>query len=114
MPQNHTTETTSAAGAGPGRSRTRWILGVAAPLVVLLAGGAFLMLSSRPAPSPVAVAPPLPPSAPPPVVGTIGKRRTLQEVLAALGIAREWAVQIVQAVRPYIDFRRLKPQDGLE
>ena len=114
MSQDHTTETTRAADAGLGRSRTRWILGVAALLVVLLAGGAFLVLSSRPAPSPVAVAPPLPPSAPPPVVGTIGKRRTLQEVLAALGIAKEWAVQIVQAVRPYIDFRRLKPQDGLE
>jgi len=48
------------------------------------------------------------------VVGTLGKRRTLQEVLAALGVARDRAVQIVQALRPHIDFRRLQPHDQLE
>jgi hypothetical protein len=96
------------------RSRTRWLLGAAALLVVLPIGTTFLFLRSPYAPPPVAVAPPLPPSPPPPVVGTLGKRRTLQEVLAALGVARDRAVQIVQAMRPHIDFRRLQPQDQLE
>jgi murein DD-endopeptidase MepM/ murein hydrolase activator NlpD len=97
-----------------GRSCIRWLLGAAACLVVLLAAGAFVFLRPPEAPPPIAVAPPAPPSAPPPVVGTLGKRRTLQEVLAALGVARDRAVQIVQAMRPHIDFRKLKPQDQLE
>jgi murein DD-endopeptidase MepM/ murein hydrolase activator NlpD len=96
------------------RLRARWLPGAAALLVVLLAGGAFLLLGAPSAPPPVAVAPPLPSSPPPPVVGTLGKRRTFQEVLAALGVARDRAVQIVQAMRPHIDFRKLKPQDQLE
>ena len=96
------------------RLRTRWLPGAAVALVVLLAGGAFLFLRAPSAPPPVAVAPPIPSSPPTPVVGTLGKRRTLQEVLAALGVARDRAVQIVQAMRPHIDFRKLKPQDELE
>jgi murein DD-endopeptidase MepM/ murein hydrolase activator NlpD len=48
------------------------------------------------------------------VVGTLGKRRTLPEVLAALGVAKNRVIQIVEALRPHIDFRRLRPQDGLE
>jgi murein DD-endopeptidase MepM/ murein hydrolase activator NlpD len=96
------------------RSRTRWLLGAAALLIVLLAGSTFLFLRSPSAPPPVAVAPPLPPSPPQPVLSTLGKRRTLQEVLAALGVAKDRAIQIVQAMRPHIDFRRLQPQDQLE
>ena len=98
----------------PRRSRTPWLLGAAALLFVLLVGSTFLFPSPISAPPPVAVAPSLPPSPPPPVVGTLGKRRTLQEVLAALGVARDRAVQIVQAMRPHIDFRRLQPHDQLE
>jgi murein DD-endopeptidase MepM/ murein hydrolase activator NlpD len=96
------------------RSRTRWLLGAAALLVGLLVGSTFLFPTSPSAPPPVAVTPPLPPSPPQPVVGTLGKRRTLQEVLAALGVAKDRAIQIVQAMRPHIDFRRLRPQDQLE
>ena len=48
------------------------------------------------------------------MVGTLGKGRTLQNALAALGVANDRAFQIVQALRPHIDFRRLRPQDGLE
>ena len=96
------------------RSCIRWLLGAAACLVVLLAAGAFVFLRPSEAPPPVAVAPPSQPPAPTPVVGTLGKRRTLQEVLAALGVAKDRAIQIVQAMRPHIDFRRLKPQDQLE
>ena len=96
------------------RSRTRWLLGAAALLVVCLAGSTLLHERSPSAPRPIAVAPLIPPSPPPPVVGTLGKRRTLQEVLAALGVAKDRAIQIVQAMRPHIDFRRLQPQDQLE
>lgn len=96
------------------RARTWRLLGVAAGLVVLLAGGAVLLLRPASTPPPAVVAPSLPPSPPPPVVGTLGKRRTLQEVLAALGVAKDRAIQIVQAMRPHLDFRRLKPQDQLE
>ena len=96
------------------RSRTRWLLGAVALLVVCIAGSMLLYDRSPSAPPPVAVAPLIPPSPPPPVVGTLGKRRTLQEVLAALGVAKDRAIQIVQAMRPHIDFRRLQPQDQLE
>jgi murein DD-endopeptidase MepM/ murein hydrolase activator NlpD len=48
------------------------------------------------------------------VVGTLGKRRTLHEVLAALGVAKDRIVQIVEALRPHIDLRRLQSRDGLE
>ena len=96
------------------RSRTRWLLGAVALLVVCLAGSTLLYERSPSAPPPVAVAPLILPSPPPPVVGTLGKRRTLQEVLAALGVAKDRAIQIVQAMRPHIDFRRLQPQDQLE
>ncbi|HEY6551777.1 MAG TPA: hypothetical protein VI669_00395, partial [Vicinamibacteria bacterium] len=59
--------------------------------------------------------PPAPPAAPPaPVVGAFGKGRTFQDVLSALGVAKDRAIQIVQALRPHLDFRRLKPQDELE
>jgi murein DD-endopeptidase MepM/ murein hydrolase activator NlpD len=114
MRQEYTPETEKAANPQRKRSRKRWSLGAAALLVVLLAGGTFHFLSAPSAPPPVAVAPPLPPSPPPPVVGTLGKRRTLQEVLAAFGVAKDRAIQIVQAMRPHIDFRRLQPQDQLE
>jgi len=114
MPQNHTPDIDKATDPQRMRSRTRWSLGTATLLVALLAGGAFLFLSSPPPPSPVAVAPPPPPPPPTPMVGTLGKRRTLQEVLAALGVAKNRAIQIVQALRPHIDFRRLQPQDELE
>jgi murein DD-endopeptidase MepM/ murein hydrolase activator NlpD len=48
------------------------------------------------------------------VIGSFGKRRTFQDALAALGVAKEKAIQIVRALRPHIDFRRLQPKDGLE
>lgn len=73
-----------------------------------------MLLRAPATPPPIGVAPAVPPSPPPPVVGTLGKRRTLQEVLGALGVAKDRAIQIVQAMRPHLDFRRLKPQDQLE
>jgi hypothetical protein len=41
------------------------------------------------------------------VVGTLGKRRTLQEVLAALGVAKDRAIQIVRDASA--STRRLRP-----
>lgn len=104
-----------ARGADPirVRPRTRRRVGAAALVVVLVAGGVFLLPDPTP-PPPVAVAPPPPADPPPPLVGTLGKRRTLHEVLAVLGVAKERAAQIVQAMRPHIDFRRLQPQDQVE
>jgi murein DD-endopeptidase MepM/ murein hydrolase activator NlpD len=92
----------------------------AALLVALVSGGAFLFLTAPPPPPPepspiadILSAPPAPPASAP-VVGTLGKKRTFQDALAALGVARDRVVQIVQALRPHLDFRRLQPQDGLE
>jgi murein DD-endopeptidase MepM/ murein hydrolase activator NlpD len=83
--------------------------------LALLAAAMFLGVGSRPVSPPTAVAPPVSPPAPPaPVVGTFGKGRTFQDVLNALGVAKDRAIQIVQALRPHIDFRRLKPEDQLE
>ena len=89
-----------------------WPLVGAALLVALLIGGGFALFRNRlsPASTPAASVP----APPAPVVGTLGKGRTLQDALAALGVAKDRAIQIVQALRPHIDFRRLRPQDGLE
>jgi murein DD-endopeptidase MepM/ murein hydrolase activator NlpD len=38
----------------------------------------------------------------------------MQEALIAFGVPKERALQIVQVVRPHVDFRRLQPQDGIE
>ena len=96
------------------RHRRIWIAAGVACLALLVVA-VFLGVGSRPVPPPVTVAPPAPPAAPPaPVVGTFGKGRTFQDVLNALGVAKDRAIQIVQALRPHIDFRRLKPEDQLE
>ena len=96
------------------RHRRIWIAAGVACLALLVVA-VFVGVGSRPVSPPTAVAPPAPPAAPPaPVVGTFGKGRTFQDVLNALGVAKDRAIQIVQALRPHIDFRRLKPQDQLE
>ena len=96
------------------RHRRIWIAAGVACLALLVAA-VFLGVGSRPVSPPVTVAPPAPPAAlPAPVVGTFGKGRTFQDVLNALGVAKDRAIRIVQALRPHIDFRRLKPEDQLE
>lgn len=111
MPKDHAPDTPAPASPRPRRVRI-WSLVGAALLVALLIGGGLVFFRDRPsfAPTPAASAP----TPPAPVVGTLGKGRTLQNALAALGVAKDRAIQIVQALRPHIDFRRLKPQDGLE
>ena len=98
------------------RSRTFWLTTAASLLVVSLAGGTFIFTRTEPVPepAPVAIAPEASPVSPAPVIGSFGKRRTFQDALAALGVAKEKAIQIVRALRPHIDFRRLQPKDGLE
>jgi murein DD-endopeptidase MepM/ murein hydrolase activator NlpD len=85
--------------------------------VALLGAGAVLFMPAPTAP-PVPVADlsapsPAPPS-PIPVVDTLGKRRTLSDALAGLGVAKDRALQIVQALRPHLDFRRLRAHDEIE
>ena len=111
MPEDHAPDTPAPAGSQPRRVRIWPLVGVAL-LVALLIGGGFVWFRDRlsPAPTPAASVP----TTPAPVVGTLGKGRTLQSALAALGVAKDRAIQIVQALRPHIDFRRLRPQDGLE
>jgi hypothetical protein len=62
-----------------------WPLVGAVLLVALLIGGGFVLFRDRlsPAPTPAASVP----TPPAPVVGTLGKGRTLQNALAALGVA---------------------------
>jgi murein DD-endopeptidase MepM/ murein hydrolase activator NlpD len=97
------------------RRRRRLLIASGAACLALLGVAVFVGVGSRPVPPPVTVTPPAPPAAPPaPVVGTLGKGRTFQDVLSALGVAKDRALQIVQALRPHLDFRRLKPQDELE
>lgn len=98
-----------------GRTRAAWIAGGTALTLALGIGVSFVLLRARPSPSPVEVlAPPSAPTPAPPVTGTLGKRRTMQEALIAFGVPKERALQIVQVVRPHVDFRRLQPQDGIE
>lgn len=105
------------------RTRTLWVT-LAGSAVLMVAGGGLFLFPSQSAPPvpptvPTAIVSPAapPPASPPPpapVVGTLGKRRTFQDALAALGVARSHAIQIVEAMRPHIDFRRLQPRDRLE
>jgi len=112
MPHNHAPRDAADIGLRSKRSRRVWVLATAAVLVALLLGGVSLVLRSRPAPSsPVSAGPPAPPA---PLVGTLGTRRTLQDALMALGVVKERSIQIVQALRAHLNFRRLQPQDALE
>jgi murein DD-endopeptidase MepM/ murein hydrolase activator NlpD len=114
MLQDYVPESEAKASQRRRRTRTAWMMGAAAFALILLAAGALTFLRSQPTLPPVAVTPSVPPPPPAPFVGTLGKGRTFQDALAALGVAKDRAIQIVQAMRPHIDFRRLQPQDGLE
>jgi murein DD-endopeptidase MepM/ murein hydrolase activator NlpD len=83
-------------------------------LALLGTGVVLFMPAAPPAPAPRAEVTPAPPAPPAPVVETLGKRRTLSDALAALGVAKDRALQIVQALRPHLDFRRLRAHDELE
>jgi len=98
------------------RRRFPWVsLGAVGILVVLLVAG----LGLRQDLSPPQTATPQPDTpqglTPAPPTSTIlGKGRTFLDTLLRQGIRRDLAVQIVQALRKHMDFRRLKPQDSVE
>ncbi|HYL81450.1 MAG TPA: M23 family metallopeptidase [Candidatus Acidoferrum sp.] len=49
-----------------------------------------------------------------PVSSQLGKGRTFLDALLAHGLRQDLAARLVQALRPLVDFRRLKPEDLLE
>jgi hypothetical protein len=53
------------------------------------------------------------PALPPPSTVTLGKRKTLAAVLSAQGIPQNAVTQIVQALRSYLNLRRLQPEETL-
>jgi murein DD-endopeptidase MepM/ murein hydrolase activator NlpD len=114
MQQIHAPNGETHAGRPRRRARAAWVAGATAIAIVLLAAGTSFLLWSRPTPTPVITTTIAPPAPPPPVTGSFGKGRTLQDVLMTHGVPKDRALQIVQAVRPHIDFRRLQPQDRME
>src|SRR5512138_1906817 len=102
----------------PGRQRwphlQRAALG-AVGLLVLLLGLALPFRSHPPVDAILASAPAVSkPAAPPTFLRILGKGRTLQAALQAHGVGSDQALDIIQALRPHLDFRRLRPTDSLE
>ena len=87
--------------------RRRLLMGAAALVSILLALGLILKWRTPSQPPP-------PPAAPPPISTSLGKGRTLLDVLLAQGISADPARRIIQAVRPHLNLRRLKPEDVVE
>jgi len=90
--------------------RRRLLMGAAALVSILLALGLILKWKS-PSQSPAAPAAPAPPS---PISTSLGKGRTFLDVLLAQGISADPAGRVIQAVRPHLNLRRLKPEDVVE
>ncbi len=111
MLPHQTPDTSAGVTPRPGRSRIWLVLGAVALTGVLL-GDALIQPSSRQSDSP----PPsvLPLTFPQPVSRTLGKGRTFLDALLAHGIRRDHGARIIQALRSYVDFRRLRPDDALE
>ena len=82
-------------------------MGAAALVGILLALGLILKWRA-PSQSPAV------PAAPPPISTSLGKGRTFLDVLLAQGIPADPARRIIQAVRPHLNLRRLKPEDVIE
>jgi len=82
-------------------------MGAGALVSILLALGLILKWKA-PSQSPA------PPAAPPPISTSLGKGRTLLDVLLAQGIPADPARRIIQVVRPHLNLRRLKPEDTIE
>jgi len=85
-------------------------LGVVAGVILGVASVFFFRGSPEPQ---VIVAPEQPPS-PPPTFLTLRRGHTFQDALHGHGVDRDLAARILQAFRSHLDFRRLKPGDGLE
>jgi murein DD-endopeptidase MepM/ murein hydrolase activator NlpD len=82
-------------------------MGAAALVSILLALGLILKWRA-PSQSPAV------PAVPPPISTSLGKGRAFLDFLLAQGIPSDAAMRIVQAVRPHLNLRRLKPEDVIE
>lgn len=82
-------------------------MGVVALPVLLLGAGLAIRWGLFTQPPPTATHPPA-------TVRTLGKGRTFLDALLAHGIRPDLAPRIVQAFRPHVNFRRLKPEDSFE
>ncbi len=105
------------SGSHPHWRRALLLLGAVGLASILLAAGLMLRWD-RPTQAPtVSSAPPTfpaPPTPPPPTSSTLGRRRTFLAALLDHGIRQDHGAQIVKALRPHVNFLRLKPEDSLE
>ncbi|HSB69715.1 MAG TPA: M23 family metallopeptidase [Candidatus Methylomirabilis sp.] len=76
-------------------------------LVAILTAPLMLQEGNRPGSSST-------PTPPPPISSTLGKGRTFLDALLAHGLPQDLAARLVQAFRPLVNFRRLRPGDSLE
>jgi len=110
---------TSRKGSAESGRTPRWVLAAALSLIgFCLFFGLRLILHPSPEPQPQEVgSESVPdfavPSLPPPTTISLGKSKTLAEVLVAQGIPQNAVTQIVQALRSYLNLRRLQPEDTL-
>jgi len=115
----HRTQNNSA-GYGPHLVRRRGglLLGAIGVAVVLLGIGLILRWERSAQPPTVFSAPPpsplRQPTSSPPTSSILGKGRTLLDALLSHGIGQERGARIINALRPLVNFRRLKPEDSLE
>lgn len=105
LPQQ-TSDTPVEGRRRSGRRRTRLLAGALGLAVILV--GIGLNFDWRHPSSPPA------PTQPAPASSTLGRGRTFLDALLAHGLRQDLAARLVQAFRPYVDFRRLKPEDWLE
>jgi murein DD-endopeptidase MepM/ murein hydrolase activator NlpD len=82
-------------------------------VVGALLGAAFVHFLKG-GPEPAVVEAPPHPAAPPPTILTLRKGHTFQDALHGHGMDRNLAERILHAFRSHLDFRRLKPGDGVE
>jgi murein DD-endopeptidase MepM/ murein hydrolase activator NlpD len=99
---------------GPRRHAAPVALGAVALLIFVL--GSALALRDPMVVQPVGLTPPIdvPVQAAPSFLRILGKGRTLQDALQDNGLGSAQAVEVIRALRPHLDFRRLRPTDALE
>lgn len=107
MLPHHGRHSSGELDSRPGRSRARLLMGALAVMVLLVGAGLVLRRAPFTQQLPTVTHPPA-------AVLTLGKGHTFQDALLAHGVRPDLAPRIIQAFRPHVDFRRLKPEDSLE
>ncbi len=107
MLPHHPADTPAELSPRRGKLLVRLLTGAVALAVLLVGAGLALRWGPFTRRTPTATHPPA-------TVRTLGKGRTFLDALLAHGIRPDLAPRIVQAFRPHMDFRRLKPQDSFE